>query len=263
MPNRIYQVDAFTGELFKGNPAAVCLLEKPKPDEWMLKLAQEMNLSETAFLLPIEEGFSLRWFTPKVEVHLCGHATLASAHVLFENELVPADQDARFSTRSGELTARHTPDGVELDFPTMIPHFTTPSQALLDALGVKPIAMLAYGNKHLIEVETEAEVFDLQPDFTTLLRFSGRGVSITARSIPTSQYDFVSRYFAPWIGINEDPVTGSAHCALGPYWAAKLGKTELHAYQASPRGGSLEVRVTAKRTYLTGKAVTVFAGKLK
>lgn len=264
MTNRIFQADAFTDEMFKGNPAAVCLLEQPMPDEWMLHLAQEMNLSETAFLLPLEEGFSLRWFTPRVEVSLCGHATLASAHVLFESGIVPPGQNVRFSTRSGDLAARSTPEGIELDFPAHTPRSVpAPPQMLLDALAVEPMAVLAYGNKHLIEVSSEAEVRALQPDFTALQCFDGRGVSVTARADAGSGYDFVSRYFAPWVGIHEDPVTGSAHCALGPYWAGILGKTELRAYQASARGGSLGVRVTPERVYLTGQAVTVFSGKMQ
>ena len=264
MSIRIFQVDAFTDRPFSGNPAAVCLLEHAMPDEWMLQLAQEMNLSETAFLLPIEDGFSLRWFTPKIEVSICGHATLASAHVLFENGIVPEGQSAHFSTRSGDLFAQSPPAGIQLDFPSMPSQPMSPwPTAILDALDVEPIAVYAFGNKHLIEVATETEVRDLQPDFNALSLLPGRGVAVTARADDGSEYDFISRYFAPWIGINEDPVTGSAHCALGPYWAAKLGKTELHAYQASSRGGSLNIRVTPERTYLTGQAVTVFTGEMK
>jgi PhzF family phenazine biosynthesis protein len=264
MPIRIFQVDAFTGELFKGNPAAVCLLEHSMPDDWMLQLAREMNLSETAFLLPLDTGYSLRWFTPKIEVSLCGHATLASAHVLFETGIVPKSQTAHFSTLSGELKARHTQEGIELDFPTMpsTPAAEVPT-AMLDALNVTATAVMTSGNKHLIEVGTEAEVRTMQPDFDALSRLTGRGVTVTARANSDSEYDFVSRYFAPWIGINEDPVTGSAHCILGPYWAKKLEKTELHAYQASLRGGALKLRVTPERTYLTGQAVTVFSGEME
>lgn len=263
MSIRIFQVDAFTDRPFSGNPAAVCLLENTMPDEWMLQLAQEMNLSETAFLLPIEDGFSLRWFTPTIEVRLCGHATLASAHVLFENGIVPEGQSAHFSTRSGDLFAQHTPQGIELDFPSlsstpMMEHPVT----MLKALGVEPVTVYTFGNKHLIEVATEAEVRDLQPDFNALSQFPGRGVAVTAKADDGSEYDFVSRYFAPWIGINEDPVTGSAHCALGPYWASKLDKTDVHAYQASARGGELQIHVTPERTYLTGQAVTVFHGEI-
>jgi PhzF family phenazine biosynthesis protein len=264
MSIKIFQVDAFTSQRFKGNPAAVCLLEHSMPDDWMLKLAQEMNLSETAFLLPIEDGYSLRWFTPKLEVNLCGHATLASAHVLFETGRIPVGQLVRFSTRSGDLKAQMTLKGVELDFPSSPAQIAaTMPLRLLDALGIREGSVLISGNKHLIEISTEAELRALQPDFIALARIPGRGVAVTAKADTNSGYDFVSRYFAPWVGINEDPVTGSAHCMLGPYWAEKLGKTELLAYQASARGGSLGVRVTKERTYLTGQAVTVFSGEME
>lgn len=264
MPIKIYQVDAFTSQPFQGNPAAICLLEHAMPDEWMLHLAQEMNLSETAFLLPLAEGYSLRWFTPKLEVRLCGHATLASAHVLFENGIVPISQLVRFSTLSGELTARHTSQGIELDFPSAPPQpaGTVPLR-LLEALGIRQASVFISGNKHLIDIGSEAEARALQPDFTALSRLPGRGIAVTARADADNAYDFVSRYFAPWVGIDEDPVTGSAHCFLGPYWAEKLGKTELHAYQASARGGSLHVRVTPERVYLTGRAVTIFHSEMK
>ncbi|NSW54088.1 MAG: PhzF family phenazine biosynthesis protein [Anaerolineae bacterium] len=264
MPMQLFQVDAFTGEMFKGNPAAVCLLAQPMPDSWMMSLAQEMNLSETAFLLPLADGsWSLRWFTPAVEVSLCGHATLASAHVLFENRLVDPDQPVCFATRRGELLARRTPGGIELDFPAQPPQpLAEPPQALLDALGVRPLAVLAAGNKHLVEIASDSELRALQPDFAVLAGLPGRGVAVTARADAGSGFDFVSRYFAPWVGINEDPVTGSAHTMLGPYWAQQLGKQELRAYQASARGGVLGVRVTPQRVYLTGQAVMVFRGEL-
>ncbi len=264
MSIKIFQVDAFTSQRFKGNPAAVCLLEHTMPDEWMLQLAMEMNLSETAFLLPLETGYSLRWFTPKLEVRLCGHATLASAHVLFETGRIPVGQPVRFSTLSGELIARRTAQGIELDFPSAPPQIAaTMPLRLLEALGIREGSVLISGNKHLIEISTETELRALQPDFTALAALQGRGVAVTAKADTGSQYDFVSRYFAPWVGINEDPVTGSAHTFLGPYWANKLGKIELLAYQASARGGSLGVRVTPERVFLTGQAVTVFSGEMK
>jgi PhzF family phenazine biosynthesis protein len=264
MTLQLFQVDAFTNEVFKGNPAAVCLLAQPMPEAWMLSLTQEMNLSETAFVLPQKDGFSLRWFTPKVEVNLCGHATLASAHVLFENGLVLEEEPVRFFTRSGELLARRIPNGIELDFPAQPPQPTPPPpQALLEALGVsQPVNVLAFGNKYLIEVASETQVRALQPDFSAMLRATDFGACVTARAEAHGGYDFVSRFFAPSVGINEDPVTGSAHTMLGPYWAAKLGKTDLRAYQASARGGSLGVRVTPQRVYLSGQAVTVFKGTL-
>jgi PhzF family phenazine biosynthesis protein len=264
MPIRIFQVDAFTNQPFKGNPAAVCLLEQAMPDEWMLRLAQEMNLSETAFLLPSINEYSQRWFTPKLEVRLCGHATLASAHTLFEFGIVSTEQTIRFTTLSGELRARHTPQGIELDFPSApLDSAGTMPLTLLAALGIEDAKVFTSNNKHLIEISSEAELRALQPDFTALSRICGRGVAVAARADTDSPYDFVSRYFAPWVGIDEDPVTGSAHCFLGPYWAEKLGKTELRAYQASARGGSLGVRVTPERVYLTGQAVTVFSGEMK
>jgi PhzF family phenazine biosynthesis protein len=233
------------------------------PNEWMLRLAMEMNLSETAFLLPIEDGYSLRWFTPTTEVNLCGHATLASAHVLFETGRIPVGQPVRFTTRSGDLKAQLTLKGIELDFPSAPPQIAdTMPQQLLEALGIKEGSVLISGNKHLIEIGSEAELRELQPDFIALADFPGRGVAVTSQADADSPYDFVSRYFAPWVGIDEDPVTGSAHTFLGPYWAEKLGKTELLAYQASARGGSLGVRVTPERVFLTGQAVTVFSGEM-
>ena len=260
---QLFQVDAFTKKPFQGNPAAVCLLEHTMPDEWMLQLAQEMNLSETAFLLPLEDGYSLRWFTPTLEVRLCGHATLASAHVLFENGIVPDGQTLHFSTLSGELKARHTTEGIELDFPSAPPQpAATVPLRLLEALGIREASVFISGNKHLIEIGSEAAVRALHPDFIALSHLPGRGIAVTARADAGSDYDFVSRYFAPWVGIDEDPVTGSAHCFLGPYWAENLGKSELLAYQASERGGSLGVRVTPERVYLTGQAVTVFRGQM-
>jgi PhzF family phenazine biosynthesis protein len=266
MKTNLFQVDAFTDKSFAGNPAAVCLLETAQDDAWMRQLAQEMNLSETAFLLPQDDGFSLRWFTPTTEINLCGHATLASAHVLWETGILAADEVARFYTKSGVLTAvgdprSHIPLLIELNFPAQS---QTPAEAppeLLAALGVTPVYVGQCGNKYLIEVADEAIVRQLQPDFAALRQMPGRGVAVTSKAT-TPGYDFVSRYFAPWVGIDEDPVTGSVHCCLGPFWGARLGKETLTAYQASARGGVLQVRMDGERVHLGGTAVTVFRGTL-
>ncbi len=266
MKTNLFQVDAFTDTPFAGNPAAVCLLETARDDEWMRQLAQEMNLSETAFLLPQNDGFSLRWFTPTTEVALCGHATLASAHVLWETGILAADEVARFYTKSGVLTAvgdprSHIPPIIELNFPAQS---QTPAEAppeLLAALGVTPVYVGQCGNKYLIEVANETMVRQLQPDFAALRQMPGRGVAVTSTA-SSPEYDFISRYFAPWVGIDEDPVTGSIHCCLGPFWGARLGKEALTAYQASSRGGVLRIRLDGERVRLGGTAVTVFRGAL-
>jgi PhzF family phenazine biosynthesis protein len=252
-------VDAFTDRPFAGNPAAVCLLSSPRDDAWMQAVAREMNLSETAFLLPVQDGFSLRWFTPLVEVDLCGHATLASAHVLWETCALKADEQARFHTRSGLLTAQRQGGWIELDFPSDPVQPVTSPPELLKALGVTP-AFVGKGRYYLVEVESEEAVRRLAPDFALLAKVA-RGVAVTSRS-SSPEYDFASRFFAPSVGINEDPVTGSVHCSLGPYWSAKLKKRELTAYQASSRGGVLRLRVGGPRVYIGGQAVTVLRGEL-
>jgi PhzF family phenazine biosynthesis protein len=261
MKMNLFQVDAFADKPFSGNPAAVCLLDRARDDEWMRLLAAEMNLSETAFLLPQDDGFSLRWFTPTTEVDLCGHATLASAHVLWETGLLAAAESARFYTRSGLLTAVNHPPFIQLNFPAL-PQTPTPAPPdLIAALGVDPIYVGQTGEKYLIEVADEASVRQLQPDFAALRQMPGRGVAVTSVS-SSPDYDFVSRYFAPWVGIDEDPVTGSIHCCLGPFWGARLGKTALKAYQASPRGGALQIQLDGERVRLGGTAVTLFRGSL-
>lgn len=257
----LVQVDAFTQEAFAGNPAAVCLLDGPRADAWMQSVAAEMNLSETAFLLRQKDGFSLRWFTPKVEVELCGHATLASAHALWElGELAPG-HPARFHTRSGLLTAERRGDWIEMDFPAEREQPAAAPAGLARALGATP----GYAGKnrfdYLVELDSEEAVRQLRPDFARLETITTRGVIVTSRAA-TSPYDFVSRFFAPQSGIAEDPVTGSAHCCLGPYWQKKLGKDEMLAYQASARGGVVRVRVEGERVKLGGQAVTVLRGEL-
>lgn len=261
MPVQLFQVDAFTARPFTGNPAAVCLLRQSRDDDWLQAVAAEMNLSETAFLLPEAEDWNLRWFTPSVEVDLCGHATLASAHVLWEQHLLAGDDIARFHTRSGLLTARRRENRIELEFPARPIRDAEAPPGLLEALGVQPRYVGHHGPNYLVEVDDADAVAGLEPDFTTLRRLQTRGVMVTARD-HRGRYDFVSRFFAPAVGIDEDPVTGSAHCSLGPYWAARLGKVQLVAYQASRRGGTVHVRLMQDRVLLGGEAVTVFEGLL-
>ncbi|RPJ69159.1 MAG: PhzF family phenazine biosynthesis protein [Acidobacteria bacterium] len=263
MPVVLFHVDAFTDVPFRGNPAAVCLLDEPRDAEWMQQVAHEMNLSETAFVAPAGETFSLRWFTPEVEVHLCGHATLASAHVLWETGRLPVTAAARFETLSGVLDVRLQADGwIALDFPAILARPGAVPDSVVEALGVVPIAMHACGPRWLVEVESEKIVRGLAPDFTRMRSVLGRAVIVTARSDDPS-HDFISRYFAPWVGVNEDPVTGVAHCCLGPYWGPRLGKTVMTAYQASARGGTVRVEVRGGRVLLSGQAVTVAEGELR
>jgi PhzF family phenazine biosynthesis protein len=257
----IVQVDAFTNKPFAGNPAAVCVLPAPRDDAWMQKVAVEMNLSETAFLVREGDRFHLRWFTPALEVSLCGHATLASAHVLWEcGHLKPGEQ-ARFRTLSGILTADQRGDWIEMDFPLKADEPADAPSHLSEALG----AELKYVGKnnldYIAEVESEAVLRGLKPNHSLLSELGVRGVIVTARS-EAADFDFVSRFFAPGSGINEDPVTGSAHCCLAPYWAKRLGKTEFLAYQASARGGVVRVRLNGERVILGGQAVTMLRGEL-
>jgi len=259
---RLLQIDAFTDAPFKGNPAAVCFPDGERDAEWMQHVAAEMNLSETAFLLPRDDGWSLRWFTPSVEVALCGHATLASAHALWQEKLIDESATARFHTLSGVLTADRRGEWIELDFPAKANEPVPAPAALLDALGA-PHPRYVGRNEfdYLVELDSEDAVRALKPDHVVLRQLPVRGAIVTARS-SKPEYDFVSRFFAPGSGVDEDPVTGSAHCALAPYWAERLGKTEFVAYQASARGGVVRVRLAGDRVKLGGKAVTVFRGEL-
>lgn len=261
MPARIVTVDAFTNVAFAGNPAAVCVLQAPQPEEWMRNVAREMNLSETAFLLPHEDGYNLRWLTPAVEVDLCGHATVASAHVLWQDGHLPRGRQARFYTRSGLLTADQRGEWIELNFPVKIATPAEPPPELLPALGVKALAVAKNAFDYLVEVESEEILRAMSPDHSTLRRVPVRGVIATSRS-STAGFDFISRFFAPGSGIDEDPVTGSSHTALGPYWGAKLGKSEMTGYQASARGGVVRVRLEGDRIILGGQAVTVMEAQL-
>ncbi len=257
----IYQVDAFTDRPFCGNPAAVCVLSRPADENWMQQLAQEMNLSETAFFHPFKDGYKLRWFTPTTEVDLCGHATLAAAHILWEGNFISPNESARFHTRSGLLTARKNREQwIELDFPALATQPTELPESVIRALGVTPVYAGKNEMDYLVEVESEKELMQVRPDFKLLAGAPVRGVIITSRS-DNNAYDFVSRFFAPAAGVDEDPVTGSAHCALTPYWAAKLGKAQMNAFQASYRGGVLKVRMNGDRVILAGKAITVLKGE--
>lgn len=261
MPQPVVTVDAFTDCPFAGNPAAVCILPGPADEAWMRNVAAEMNLSETAFLHPHADGWSLRWLTPAVEVDLCGHATLASAHVLWQDGHLPPDAEARFHTRSGVLTCRRQGEWIVMDFPAKPEHETDAPEGLERALGVTPKYI---GRSHfdlLVEVDSEDAVRALQPDITLLAGVEARGVIVTARSAD-GRYDFVSRFFAPRAGVNEDPVTGSAHCVLAPFWAARMGKDEMTGYQASRRGGVVRVHAAGDRVELAGQAVTVVRGEL-
>lgn len=261
MPQSVIQVDAFADRPFTGNPAAVCVLDAPANLGWMRNVASEMNLSETAFLHPAQDGWSLRWFTPEVEVDLCGHATLASAHVLWEQGRLAPDAEARFHTRSGVLTAAREDGWIRMDFPAKPERETEAPEGLERALGVRPRYV---GRSHfdlLVEVDSEDAVRRLAPDIGRLAAVEARGVIVTARG-ENGPYDFVSRFFAPRVGVNEDPVTGSAHCVLAPFWARRLGRDALTGYQASRRGGMVRVRTAGDRVALIGQAVTVMRGEL-
>lgn len=256
MRTTITQVDAFTDAPFTGNPAAVCLLKEPMSDQWMQKVAMEMNLSETAFLVRIDDGFHLRWFTPTIEVELCGHATLAGAHVLWETGVLKAGETARFHTKSGLLSARRKDDWIEMNLPSMPPSDADAPDGLREALGV-PFHYVGMNQfDYLVETDSEERVRCMRPDFTLLGSILTGGVVVTSRAMMAG-FDFVSRYFAPAFGINEDPVTGTAHCCLGPYWQARLKKNDFVAAQLSKRGGTVRVKVEDDRVVLAGHAVTV------
>jgi len=260
---RIAQVDAFASRPFSGNPAAVCILPAPahQGERWMQDVAREMNLAETAFLHPENEGYRLRWFTPTVEIALCGHATLASAHVLWEEGRLPAGRQARFHTQSGLLTADHAGDWIELDFPATPPAPAAAPPGLAAALRVGTRWVGRSKFDYLVELDSEDAVRGLKPDLAALERVDARGIIVTSRAT-TPGFDFVSRFFAPQSGVPEDPVTGSAHCALTPFWSERLDRTKMTAYQASPRGGVIRVRLAGDRVMLAGQAVTVVRGEL-
>lgn len=261
MPVPIFVVDAFTDQPFAGNPAGVCLLESPADERWMHSVAAEMKHAETAFLVRREDGYDLRWFTPTVEVDLCGHATLASAHVLWEQGLVADGDEARFTTKSGVLTARQDSGGIVLNFPSEPWNPAPAPPDLANALGV-PIE--AFGQNrfdYLVVLENETAVRRLQPNIAKLSGYPVRGVIVTSAA-DTEGVDFVSRFFAPQSGVDEDAVTGSAHCCLGPYWSERLGRDRLRGFQASARGGFVGVAMRGDRVELIGNAVTVIRGEL-
>lgn len=257
----LFQVDAFTDKLFAGNPAAVCLLQHEAEFDWMRAIGAEMNLSETAFVRRRENGFELRWFTPMVEMDLCGHATLAAAHIWWEQEWLMEGEDVHFHTRSGLLIARKEGARIVLDFPATPATAAPAPMGLLSALGLKNENVFFNSVDYLVQVEDEERVRRLRPDFIALAQIKARGVMVTASS-QQPRYDFVSRFFGPSAGINEDPVTGSAHCTLTPFWAERLEKTRMTAFQASARGGELLVELRGDRVLLAGAAVTVFTAQL-
>lgn len=256
----LFHVDAFTDRPFAGNPAAVCLLPAWKEDRWLQAVAREMNLSETAFLVQQQDHFDLRWFTPTIEVDLCGHATLASAHILWQQGRT-AGEEIHFSTRSGLLRALRRGDEIELDFPLKPAELAQAPPGLLEALGASARFVGKSQFDYLVEVESEAALRKLAPDFKQLATVPVRGIIVTSTSADP-QFDFVSRFFAPGSGVDEDPVTGSAHCCLADHWRTRLGKTEFVAYQASARGGIVRVRIMGDRAFLGGRAVTVARGEL-
>jgi PhzF family phenazine biosynthesis protein len=258
---KCWQVDAFTNQPFGGNPAAVCWLESEADPKWMQSVAAEMNLSETAFIRRLPEGLELRWFTPTVEVDLCGHATLASAHALWWSKKMPADQPLRFHTKSGILTCTKDGDFIDLDFPATPPIPHEPIPLLTEALGAEPSFIGRSRFDILAVFEAEEVVRSLNPDIRKLAQIPVRGVIVTAPSSDPT-FDFVDRFFAPTVGVDEDPVCGSAHCCLTPYWAERLGKDNLMAHQVSARGGILRLRLNGDRVILGGQAVTVCQGEL-
>ena len=250
----LYTVDAFTDVPFQGNPAAVCLSDGPCDEKWMRLVAREMNLSETAFVHPVAGGYSLRWLTPTVEVDLCGHATLAAAFVLWQTGTLGVAQKASFHTRSGWVECVREGDWIALDFPSLPAAACEAPAGLVEALGCEALATGFNGMDYLVEVGDAEILRNLKPDLGALARMPARGVMVTSVS-DSAHWDFLSRFFAPAVGVDEDPVTGSAHCALGPYWGEKLGKIELRAYQASRRGGELSVVLAGERVVLRGRAV--------
>ncbi|MEN6315533.1 MAG: PhzF family phenazine biosynthesis protein [Clostridiaceae bacterium] len=257
---KVYQVDAFTDVIFKGNPAAVCILSGPAHEKWMQDIAMEMNLSETAFLYKQENGFNLRWFTPEEEEDLCGHATLSGAHILWETGVLGRSDEAVFYTRSGRLTAKKDGEYIVLDFP-MEEDIQVPTPELISlSLGVPILYTGKNRLDYIVELEGEEVVRNIQPDFEILENLDARGLIITSRS-NDPKYDFVSRFFAPGSGIHEDPVTGSAHCCLAPFWEKRLGKKKFTAYQSSKRGGYLKITSGVNRVFIAGKAVTVFCAE--
>lgn len=259
MKLKIFQVDAFASELFKGNPAAVVPLAEWLPDETMQKIALENNLSETAFFIPEGDHFHIRWFTPKAEVNLCGHATLATAHVLF-NELKFQDEVISFASKSGKLTVRKVGDLLQLDFPADFVRAESANAALNTSLGIQATETHKGRTDYLLLFDSEEQIRTIKPDFQLLNQTDARGIMVTGKG---NAVDFVSRFFAPAVGVNEDPVTGSAHTSLVPFWASRMNKTELKALQLSERGGELWCTLSGDRVLIAGKAVTYLRGEIE
>ncbi len=258
----IYVVDAFTSAPFRGNPAAVCVLEQPADEAWMQSLAMEMNFAETAFVRRLELGFELRWFTPKYEVDLCGHATVAAAHTLWNECQLSRNEPLEFHTRSGLLTCRAVGDAITLDFPVTPVEAVTEPAGLLAGLGIQRALFIGRSRFDLlVQIDDAAQLLALSPDFRALKSLETRGIIVTSTSLDP-KYDFCSRFFAPGAGVDEDPVTGSAHCALAPFWAPRLKREKFFAYQASARGGEVGVELRGDRVLLTGHAVTTVRGRL-
>lgn len=267
MKQTIIQVDAFTDQPFQGNPAAVCVLEEPADEAWMQNVAQEMNLSETAFVIKGKDGFNLRWFTPTTEVPLCGHATLATAHALWSEGHLAKEKSAQFNTLSGLLIANFVSsdqgDWIELDFPANLSTETAAPPDLITALGVPLKAVQKNSLGYLVEVDSAQIVRDLKPNFSLLKTLAIPDVVVTSLAEQNTDYDFVSRFFAPGLGIDEDPVTGAAHCCLAPYWRSKLGKDRFLAQQVSARGGVIKVNYDGgSRVLLQGQALTILRGEI-
>ena len=268
MPVPIFQIDAFADQPFTGNPAAVVILDNERSPEWMQSVAAEMNLSETAFVQRIDHTrFSLRWFTPGMEVDLCGHATVATAFALWESNTVADRADLRFDSRSGELIVRSVDGDIELNFPLTPPQIVEPPAGLIECFRFngQPITVSCCGRSrfdYLLEVSAEDIVRGLAVDFARLSACDCRGIIVTAKADNGTPHDFVSRFFAPAAGVNEDPVTGSAHCCLADFWAKKLGTTSLSGYQASKRGGTVRLQVKGDRVLLKGNAVMIYKGEL-
>jgi PhzF family phenazine biosynthesis protein len=258
----LFHIDAFTDTPFAGNSAAVFILDEPREDAWLQRVAREMNLAATTFLYPQDDGYHLRWFSAKVELELCGHGTLASAHALWEQGYLAREDEARFYTRGGFLTAKRAGEWIELNFPAKPEVAADALPALKESLGVTPLYVGKSQLDYLVEVASEEVVRNIQPDFGRLATLPARGVIITAAANAASEYDFVSRFFCPSVGINEDPVTGSAHCVLSPFWSKRLGREQLTGYQASERGGTVRVRHDGERVHLGGQAITVLRGEL-
>ncbi len=265
MPNQmeipILQIDAFAAEPFTGNPAAVCLTATEPKAVWMQQVAAEMNLSETAFTWPSGDGFGLRWFTPIAEVDLCGHATLATAHALWETGILSNGFPAIFHTRSGRLTAKQNGRFIEMDFPSEPAIPCKPTEALSMSLGTDLLWCGQNQFDYLVQVADEPAVLELLPDLSLLAKLDRRGVIVTAEA-NSAEANFVSRFFCPALGISEDPVTGSAHCCLAPFWSKRIGREKLVGFQASKRGGYVYCTMNGDRVLLSGQAITVFSGKI-